>query len=319
MSLCLSFLRSLAFWGTCQPCPGSGASSSWRCWDILVTAWRWWPLCCSRSYHSQVANLQYVWISGIVTIYIHGLHSHWLRERLITQNYFWCLWSKIQHILAKAKASYIIITCYKNLSSHMKKDLKSAIWQQHANTGQNSNFKKQVMQGCNIVADRWARTSKPYPQPYIRTNIHKNYLKCLFFHFLTQCFVTCYDFVESFAGMCWNSIFNIKENFFINISLSQRECRHTPWKCKWMLIQLWNKVGCTATEVACRWAGLVIKKGQPSIWTGAVMQYLSAYVRKAEHYWQTGHATYRRTDRHRVHTTEKENGHRLEIEILILC
>ena len=33
-----------------------------------------------------------------------------------------------------------------------------------------------------------------------------------------------------------------------------------------------NKVGYTATEVACGWAGALIKMTNPSIWAGAAMQ-----------------------------------------------
>jgi len=33
-----------------------------------------------------------------------------------------------------------------------------------------------------------------------------------------------------------------------------------------------NKAGYTATEVACGWAGAVMKKANSSMWAGAVMQ-----------------------------------------------
>ena len=43
--------------------------------------------------------------------------------------------------------------------------------------------KAQVTRGHNIVADGWARESNPHPT---HTNIHKKYLKRLFFHFSTR-------------------------------------------------------------------------------------------------------------------------------------
>ena len=46
--------------------------------------------------------------------------------------------------------------------------------------------KEQVTRGHNVVADGWAEAPKPYPHPNPHpphTNIHKKYLKYLFFHF----------------------------------------------------------------------------------------------------------------------------------------
>ena len=42
-----------------------------------------------------------------------------------------------------------------------------------------------------------------------------------------------------------------------------------------------NKAGYMATEVACGWAGAVMKKANSSIWAGAVMQKMPENTKKA--------------------------------------
>ena len=66
----------------------------------------------------------------------------------------------------------------------------------------------------------------------------------------------------------------------------------------WLTEALMNKAGYTATEVACGWAGAVMKKAYPSIWAGAVTQKPPVTPKKANADGQTDRQTDRPTDRH---------------------
>ena len=60
---------------------------------------------------------------------------------------------------------------------------------------------------------------------------------------------------------------------------------------------VFNKTGYTATEVAYRWAGAVMKHANSGIWTGAVMQKTPEYAENAKK--ANGHRpTDRTTDQH---------------------
>ena len=61
------------------------------------------------------------------------------------------------------------------------KTLLSTLVTQYLNKRKES-MKKRLMRGHDIIAVGWAETSNPHPTP---TNIHKKYLKHLFFHFST--------------------------------------------------------------------------------------------------------------------------------------
>ena len=88
--------------------------------------------------------------------------------------------------------------CFSRETTTVKKKLKSTakfLFEEQAENvmekkkKEEEEIEEQVTRGHNIVADGWAGASNPHPHPNphpTHTNIHKKYLKRLFFHFSTR-------------------------------------------------------------------------------------------------------------------------------------